>query len=82
MTDALLKQAIADLGLVTDGDRLVSRKGGTLDWLIDLRPVFLTPVHLRRIAVSFWDLFRDREPRRIGGMETAAPVARWPWRPV
>ena len=72
MTDAVLQQAIVDLGLVTDGDRLVSRSGGRLDWLIDLRPLFLNGVHLRRIAAGFWALFGDREPRQIAGMETAA----------
>ncbi len=72
VTDAVLQQAIVDLGLVTDRDRLVSRSGGRLDWLIDLRPVFLNADHLRRIAARFWGLFRDREPRQIGGMETAA----------
>ena len=72
MTDAVLQQAVVDLGLVQGGDRLLSRSGGRLDWLIDLRPVFLNAVHLRRIAAGFWALFGDREPRQIAGMETAA----------
>ena len=72
MTDAVLQQAIVHLGLVQGGDRLISRSGGRLDWLIDLRPVFLNAVHLSRIAAGFWALFGDREPRQIAGMETAA----------
>ena len=72
MTDAVLQQAIVDLGLVQGGDWLISRSGGRLDWLIDLLPVFLNALHLSRIAAGFWALFAHREPHQIAGMETAA----------
>lgn len=59
---------------VLDGNKqvLLSSGGGKLDWLIDLRRVFLNPDAMDAIADMFWDVYQDRAPVQIGGMEVAA----------
>jgi len=51
---------------------LISRHGGSLRWLIDLRPAFLQAGILDAIAAAFWARFRTALPFQIGGMEVAA----------
>ncbi len=50
----------------------LSSTGGTLKWIIDLRPVFLNPDSLNRICNLFWDQYEGKMPFQIAGMEVAA----------
>jgi outer membrane protein assembly factor BamB/orotate phosphoribosyltransferase len=52
--------------------RLISRRGGVLDWLIDLRSALLRPHILEAITSAFWAKYRFALPFQIGGMEVAA----------
>jgi outer membrane protein assembly factor BamB/orotate phosphoribosyltransferase len=51
---------------------MVSSKGRPLNWLIDLRRVFLQGDTLERIAREFWALYANEPRFQIAGMETAA----------
>lgn len=51
---------------------LMSSDSTALNWLIDLRPVFLSPKWLETITDAFWQYYTSDEPLQIGGMEVAA----------
>lgn len=52
--------------------KIMSPRGETQIWLIDLRPVLLDVAALHLITDAFWDIFEGRSPIQIGGMEVAA----------
>lgn len=52
--------------------RLVSSAGKTLSWLIDLRPILLSPMGLDTLAELFWERYAAQLPFQVGGMEMAA----------
>lgn len=52
--------------------RLVSSSGKSLAWLIDLRPILLSPTGLDTLAELFWARYADQLPFQVGGMEMAA----------
>jgi outer membrane protein assembly factor BamB len=52
--------------------RLVSPSGKSLSWLIDLRPILLSPTGLDTLAELFWARYADQLPFQVGGMEMAA----------
>lgn len=72
MQDTVLHDIISSMAIRGRESRLVSRRGASLSWLIDLRPVLLNNVALKRITSQFWMIFADREPFQIAGMETAS----------
>jgi len=51
---------------------MLSSSGERLQWLIDMRPVFLDPDMLDIIATLFWDEYEARLPFQVAGMEVAA----------
>ena len=58
--------------LTKQDERLLSRQGFRLGWLVDLRPAFLDGPTLSKIADEFWVRHRDRLPFQVAGMEIAA----------
>jgi outer membrane protein assembly factor BamB/adenine/guanine phosphoribosyltransferase-like PRPP-binding protein len=52
--------------------RLVSSSGKSLAWLIDLRPVLLSPLGLDTLVDLFWERYAEQLPFQVGGMEMAA----------
>lgn len=69
-----IRQAIVSLGLhrAETGKAILSPRGKTQDWLIDLRRVFLQRPVLEQIADAFWDRYKSFGPLQIGAIETAA----------
>ena len=67
--EAVLRVALKRAG---PGVVLLSSKGRALEWLFDLRPLFLDRGLLARIADRFWTLYSNKEPFQIGAIETAA----------
>jgi|HubBroStandDraft_2_1064218.scaffolds.fasta_scaffold00148_9 outer membrane protein assembly factor BamB/orotate phosphoribosyltransferase len=69
-----IREAIRSLGLhrAEAGKTLLSPRGKTQDWLIDLRRVFLDRQALEQIADAFWDRHQGFGPFQIGAIETAA----------
>jgi outer membrane protein assembly factor BamB/orotate phosphoribosyltransferase len=67
--DAIFHRAIRrrDQGVV-----LVSSKGKSLNWLIDLRSLFMERSFLAAICDAFWEKYKHAEPFQLAGMETAA----------
>ena len=51
---------------------MTSSTGEGLNWLIDLRPLFLSPDWLNLVTDAFWTHYNTDEPLQIGGMEVAA----------
>jgi outer membrane protein assembly factor BamB len=51
---------------------LRSSSSTSLNWLMDLRPVFLSPEWLNIITDTFWQHYKSDEPLQIGGMEVAS----------
>ena len=58
--------------LTKQDERLLSRQGFRLGWLVDLRPAFLDGPTLSKIADEFWVQYRDLLPFQVAGMEIAA----------
>ncbi len=70
---AILHSAIREQAIIRDGDqRLVSRKGGSYKWLIDMRRILTQANFLSLVADLFWEQCGDRFPFQVGGMEVAA----------
>jgi orotate phosphoribosyltransferase len=69
-----IKSAIVDLGIrdAATCKPMISTTGRQLDWLIDLRPVFMQADVLKQIAEAFWSRYKNESSFQIGGMETAA----------
>lgn len=70
-----LKTRILSLGLhlKKEGAAIVSPKDGSfIDWLIDLRRVFLDRSALCAIVAEFWEKYADKPSFQIAGMETAS----------
>ena len=55
-----------------ENQRLISPKGISNRWLIDLRRVFMDARSLDAAAELFWQECASRMPFQVGGMETAA----------
>lgn len=74
MTRESIRQAIQKTGLRTrqNGIPLITTKGGSYTWLIDLRRVFMQAEAMEAIAREFWELYKLHEPFQLGGLETAA----------
>ena len=74
MATETVREAILRLGLrrKSEGAVLFASNGGTLDWLLDLRPIFLQKHWLEQIAGAFWERYRGHASFQLGGMETAA----------
>ena len=71
MSLARLHDAICSFALRDRADRPISNNGGLLEWLIDLRPVFLQRVSLSAIAELFWERHRAEGPFQLAAIETA-----------
>ena len=69
-----IRDAILDLGLrrKSEGAVLITSNGGSQDWLLDLRPVFLRRELLEQLAREFWERYREHARFQLGGVETAA----------
>ena len=68
-----LEEAIRERAIITsDQTRIVSRRGGDSNWLIDLRRIALNPRHVSAIAELFWRDFAPAGSFQIGGMELSA----------
>jgi len=69
-----IKDTIRRLGLRTANKDvpLISLRGGSQNWLIDLRIVFMQRKTLEQIAFAFWEQYKSKARFQIGGMETAA----------
>jgi outer membrane protein assembly factor BamB/orotate phosphoribosyltransferase len=55
-----------------ENQRLISPKGNTNRWLIDLRRLFMDAKSLDAAAELFWQECAGRMPFQVGGMEAAA----------
>jgi outer membrane protein assembly factor BamB len=66
-----LRDSIRKLGVHHKDEVLISLRGAPLDWLIDLRPIFLQRDNLLCFASCFWALLEGRESFQIAAMETA-----------
>lgn len=72
-TQLSLKDIIETQAILKGADqRLLSRSGGELDWLIDLRPLFLDVDTLSRISAEFWKRYENAGPFQVAAMEVAA----------
>lgn len=60
------------LTFANDEQKIMSPKGATQKWLIDLRPLLLDIESLDLITDAFWDEYEAKLPFQIGGMEVAA----------
>ena len=58
--------------LRAENQRLISPKGNSNGWLIDLRRLFMDPELLDAAAELFWQECASRLPFQVGGMEAAA----------
>lgn len=68
-----LQKLIKENCIFSDKETLkLSSTGDPLDWIIDLRPVFLNPGSLDLICSAFWDTYESKMPFQIAGMEVAA----------
>ncbi len=69
----ILLAHIQESCLYTDEDTLkLSSTGAVLEWIMDLRPLFLDPENLDLVTDAFWDMHEDKMPFQIAGMEVAA----------
>jgi outer membrane protein assembly factor BamB/orotate phosphoribosyltransferase len=65
--------AIRDRAILRgENQRLISPKGGSNSWLIDLRRLFMDAKLLDAIAGLFWETCADAMPFQVGAMEVAA----------
>jgi outer membrane protein assembly factor BamB/orotate phosphoribosyltransferase len=70
---AALARLIRERAIVRrDQGWIVAPNGAELDWLLDLKQIFLVPEALQTIAAAFWQRFAPLLPFQIGGLETAA----------
>lgn len=68
-----LKDRIRQTAIIRKEDqRILSRGGGELDWLIDLRPLFLDVEALSEISAAFWQRYGNEGPFQLAAMEVAA----------
>lgn len=68
-----LYEAISERAILRASDqRLFSRSGARQSWLIDMRRILTDATLLDLVAEAFWDLFADKRPFQVGGMEVAA----------
>lgn len=67
-------QAIADRAILKSSPekKLISPNGANYNWMIDMRRVFLDAITLTAMADLFWEMYADKLPFQIGGMEVAA----------
>jgi orotate phosphoribosyltransferase len=69
----ILFSAIRDRALLRSSDqRLVAPSGSPNAWLIDMRRILMDATILDVAADLFWNIFADKMPFQIGGMEVAA----------
>ena len=69
----LLSSAIRERAILRgENQRLISPKGGSNNWLIDMRRLFMDAKLLDAIADLFWESCADAMPFQVGGMESAA----------
>lgn len=71
---SLVFEAIRDRAIVraTKDHRLIAPDGGNYDWIIDMRRLFMDARCLDAVAELFWQMYADRLPFQVGGMEVAA----------
>ena len=70
---SLISAAIRERAIVrSENQRLISPKGGSNNWLIDMRRLFMDAKLLDAIADLFWEKCADALPFQVGGMEVAA----------
>jgi outer membrane protein assembly factor BamB/orotate phosphoribosyltransferase len=68
-----LSSAIRERAIVRrENQRLISPKGGSNSWLIDMRRLFMDAKLLDAIADLFWEACAGVMPFQVGGMEVAA----------
>ncbi len=68
-----LAAAIRDRAIVRgENQRLISPKGASNRWLIDMRRLFMDAKLLDTVAELFWQRCAGAMPFQVGGMETAA----------
>ena len=69
-----LKAVVVHSALRKKGPGIVLRsaKGGRLEWLLDLRPLFLQAEVLGQLSGLFWKIYGDWQKIQIGAIETAA----------
>jgi outer membrane protein assembly factor BamB/orotate phosphoribosyltransferase len=69
----LLSSAIRQRAILRgETQSLISPKGGSNAWLIDMRRLFMDAKLLDAIAELFWEECADAMPFQVGGMESAA----------
>ncbi|HUO50664.1 MAG TPA: PQQ-binding-like beta-propeller repeat protein [Candidatus Paceibacterota bacterium] len=69
-----LRQAIAATAFVQAKDATIIESevtGRRADWIFDFRALMLQPQWLNRYAEIFWEIYADRYPFQVGGVETA-----------
>lgn len=70
---ARLREIVGRKCVVRESEaRIVSPKGKSQSWLIDLRHVFYDPEALELIAGLFWDRMAQHWPFQVGGLEMGA----------
>lgn len=52
--------------------KIIKSDGREVDWIFDLRSIFLKPEPLDLLTDIFWHIFEKEYPFQIGGQETAA----------
>ncbi|MBR0900706.1 PQQ-binding-like beta-propeller repeat protein [Bradyrhizobium tropiciagri] len=67
-----IRDQIAQNSIHRGDAKAISANGQVLDWLIDLRAIFMDPKMLAAMADEFWLLHRRRGRFQIGGIESAA----------
>lgn len=68
-----LATLIREKAFLTQEDQtLISNVGGKLEWLLDMRRIFVDAGALDTISDIFWDYYQDKGPIQVAGMEVAA----------
>lgn len=70
-----LRKIIESKAILRQGDgedRILSRGGEALEWIIDLRPLFLDVAILSQISAEFWKRYEKAGPFQLAAMEVAA----------
>ncbi len=68
-----LQQTIQTQAIIRkDQQRIFSRSGSDLEWLIDLRPLFLNLEALSHLSKLFWERYENAGPFQLAAMEVAA----------
>lgn len=68
LADLIRKKAL----LTQDDQTLISQGGGKLEWLLDMRRIFLDAGALDAISDLFWDHYKKKGQIQVAGMEVAA----------